>query len=837
MNEDGPPLGVSASPSAVGSLGSGASARSAASAGSIGSAGSLCAGLPWRGSGSPTSAGLWQKKPTLRRRKTSLSEDIAPELLRGVRIDKALQRMGALWTASTAPTGEDKEREFSLSTHVTKLHDFISHDWSTGRWVKFWALCYIYNRMVTVFTTLLFAGTFFALFMKATIPKPPVTDSWHRQVAGQALLIQETCIFLPTGIAVFWFTFLYGQALRGLAHCMPRRVFVDKVCINQSDPDQKASGIRSLAGFLSASDRLVVLWSPRYFTRLWCVYEIASWLRIKDVFKWKKFMPVSWAVALLLLNLTTSLLCCLLRLCWLLNIGPEVAFSLCCIICALLAVHGLRRIAAELADLPRQLGEFRIQDAQCFCCSCDHEDPVTGVPVPCDRDLVYSQLAGWFSNSAQERLNELSTPRSFDAKNDDAVRLSASQAAALSLFNLRVRTDVQHAVVEGRSIVKMRYLDAIFVIFPFILHNLDTVLFLKGPSDQLLQWLAFVACACLCVSPCFLKLMVLCVFRSTSRGWNDYWSTIIIASLCIFCLVVTFVPLVFLVRYQYSAPFWCLICSFVILTIALFWRTAGLQLEAVANTTSEAVGEWAPTAITATRKTIDGMLFQVSGATDAVYVSGATDANSDLGMAQSSTGNVGKVLAQVRSPNRSSKAIRASAWQSKQEPTLEEPGEQADESSRVESPRIDDAGATLEAFPVTFPPPPPPRLSRPKHSVTILVEEPLSVVGVCTTAAEEGQLRPPPAAAEAPELWKVVRINANVRKNNSTDSDIVGIKSVGDHVRGWQMEDWVKLVTEAGFIKIQTANGLLLERCHEEVQQPTEACPKRRPTSRRIESL
>lgn len=37
----------------------------------------------------------------------------------------------------------------------------------------------------------------------------------------------------------------------------------------------KVQGITNLPGFLSSSRELVILWDELFFTRLWCVYEVA----------------------------------------------------------------------------------------------------------------------------------------------------------------------------------------------------------------------------------------------------------------------------------------------------------------------------------------------------------------------------------------------------------------------------------------------------------------------------------------------------------------------------------------------------------------------------------
>ncbi|KAF4657658.1 hypothetical protein FOZ61_006139 [Perkinsus olseni] len=60
-------------------------------------------------------------------------------------------------------------------------------------------------------------------------------------------------------------------------------VFLDKCCIPQKDPIVKAYGISRLADNLHASDKLLILWSPDYLDRLWCVYELAVFLRTHDL--------------------------------------------------------------------------------------------------------------------------------------------------------------------------------------------------------------------------------------------------------------------------------------------------------------------------------------------------------------------------------------------------------------------------------------------------------------------------------------------------------------------------------------------------------------------------
>jgi hypothetical protein len=71
---------------------------------------------------------------------------------------------------------------------------------------------------------------------------------------------------------VFFVVLRWGQAI-------PVReslCFLDKCCINQTDSNKKAAGVQQLGAFLRNSEYLLVLWQPEYFTRLWCIYELAA---------------------------------------------------------------------------------------------------------------------------------------------------------------------------------------------------------------------------------------------------------------------------------------------------------------------------------------------------------------------------------------------------------------------------------------------------------------------------------------------------------------------------------------------------------------------------------
>ena len=52
----------------------------------------------------------------------------------------------------------------------------------------------------------------------------------------------------------------------------------------------------------------------------------------------------------------------------------------------------------DVAELPKQIQSFEIQNAKCYCCTVQHKHP-SGGEIPCDRQLIYGVLEKWYGKS------------------------------------------------------------------------------------------------------------------------------------------------------------------------------------------------------------------------------------------------------------------------------------------------------------------------------------------------------------------------------------------------------------------------------------------------------
>ncbi|CAE8740629.1 unnamed protein product, partial [Polarella glacialis] len=175
----------------------------------------------------------------------------------------------------------------ALSFPTDKYDTFISHTWRTSRMAKYAALLY-YTSLVPAVCAGLAAGILaFALQVYGLLPPFGILKDY---VNSEWCLVMGGC----TGFAVLvtWARlFDLAESTRGTKISY----FFDRLCINQSDAELKQAGIDSIGSYLRNSDSMLVLWSPEYFTRLWCCFELAVFLEKSTNAEFKSLLQNSYA--------------------------------------------------------------------------------------------------------------------------------------------------------------------------------------------------------------------------------------------------------------------------------------------------------------------------------------------------------------------------------------------------------------------------------------------------------------------------------------------------------------------------------------------------------------
>jgi len=365
----------------------------------------------------------------------SLTE-LDPSLLRGVTLSASLSSWGKHFASQASSSMyEVQERDWNLSFLVQNLHHFLSHDWKTSRSAKTLSLMFIFNTQGAFLATLPFC----ILIGFWREPAPAVVS--YTKSKGDL----EDLLAYP----IFLFFFCFWQRLRNLVK-RPVVVFLDKLCIAQHNSEQKAKGILGLATFLDKSTNLTILWSPRYFSRLWCCYEIATFLREADTahgeakpgaksmksttlfpvaFSWIAVLwAVTWTVPVVWIYATFAISDLSKDSCLQCSaVGGLLLAGFDFVLEAVLVYAGLD-LFSSVDGLDRQLRDFNIKEADCFCCGCNHQHPETGETLMCDRIFVYQAVKQWYV-------------RYEDDDDDDA----------LEKFNQAVRTRLRSKVLESVS--------------------------------------------------------------------------------------------------------------------------------------------------------------------------------------------------------------------------------------------------------------------------------------------------------------------------------------------------------------------------------------------------
>jgi hypothetical protein len=195
-----------------------------------------------------------------------------------------------LWKSS-----EGNAKQHDLSQSVDECATFISHSWSDSWWIKA-SMLRNHLFLMEYDSVILVLG-----FVACT------------QALPMSFLLQNVATpvlsFLPLYIVLFSMAFASFRAhLSGV--CIPstwgpwpkqldseNSVWLDKVCIDQTNMDTKQKGIANLALYLLRCRRMTIMLGETYFTRLWTTFELAAYCYVhqNNLAYRLEFLSFKWA--------------------------------------------------------------------------------------------------------------------------------------------------------------------------------------------------------------------------------------------------------------------------------------------------------------------------------------------------------------------------------------------------------------------------------------------------------------------------------------------------------------------------------------------------------------
>mmetsp|Transcript_9301 Transcript_9301/g.21848 ORF Transcript_9301/g.21848 Transcript_9301/m.21848 type:complete len:536 (-) Transcript_9301:187-1794(-) len=348
------------------------------------------------------------------------------ELLRGTTLAVLLSGFGRRMRGTAGGIGhvaESADDAYAKSLPVDELQIFLSHSWHTWWFLKYLTLLYYFNAVPAVSLTFLASVCFTTYLWQSGCGEE---QSGHGADFDPG--IRPWCQVI--GSVVFIATLLTWHHVVAALRIGPR-IFLDKVCIHQTDSALKLKGIKSIGAILANSKMMLVTWDRTYFERLWCTYEMSAFRKGNPQGK-ITILPVVLGAFVLSYSVATSVA----------DIGLQGfektgaltnRYNLYLLSAVLhwpmfiLSMRFLVRYINNLKKLKKQLEAFRVQSARCFCCSVGHEHPETKARLPCDREVVEDSIESWMG---------------------------------LETFNKMVQTDFKHFVkrtLGGRAKIPYRY--------------------------------------------------------------------------------------------------------------------------------------------------------------------------------------------------------------------------------------------------------------------------------------------------------------------------------------------------------------------------------------------
>ena len=303
------------------------------------------------------------------------------EVLRGVAAFHVLKDFGKIFRRRH----DDYGKLYGLGRQMEWIDEFWSHSWKGSPLAKIWLFLMLKNGIAA-----LVIGSCIALilailsFMRYLPGYNKVPSYVEPEFAGEYH-------FAP------WANL--GGNLSALVTLLLWRsrgqIFIDLVCIHQQDPQLKAEGLLNLGAFLNRSKQLIVACDNIYWTRAWCVFEVAAFLKSHGNSAKIVIRPTALAGVTFYFVLSTS---SLIMFEVLMPAGGIFLFvRLLYLLHFALLAYVMREYWHMFFETEEQIRNFRWEAATCNCCERNHVSH-DGKDLPCDKDVLGECISNWFGS-------------------------------------------------------------------------------------------------------------------------------------------------------------------------------------------------------------------------------------------------------------------------------------------------------------------------------------------------------------------------------------------------------------------------------------------------------
>eukprot|EP00438_Fugacium_kawagutii_P029235 Skav229570 [mRNA] locus=scaffold568:670992:672521:+ [translate_table: standard] len=422
---------------------------------------------------------------------------MSPEVLRTTSPGQALLCGGrAFWSSGI-------KDYFARSRPTQCIGTFWSHSWHGKTRTKILLLLLSYNGSAAILFGSLAAVIMCALSSCGLLPLYSKAALIRRE--EEPMYYDMAPWAFSAGCVVSILCFFLWPA--------PGSIFFDRICIHQLDQELKAKGILSIGGFIKHSQNMMVVWDTTYVERLWCVFELAAFLKSQGPSKELRVRPTFLAPCTLAVYTTFVIGCSFQFAVTDASLVPRIGYGLLFLLAFAGSGHALRCHQRSIQRMLVQLDAFSVVKTESQCCTLGHKDPDSGAVLICDRDVLMKCIVEWFGSTEN--------------------------------FDKEVQSKVRTALAKGLGNGSMPYLWSIAAVAPLVWTQLDAIAarLLVGEVLFAAHQALYALAACFGMVPVVLPFSAMLTKRFQSRrAWLicDLGVTLGLAALVILLVVLLY---------------------------------------------------------------------------------------------------------------------------------------------------------------------------------------------------------------------------------------------------------------------------------------------------------